>query len=459
MKKINQTRGYNLRILLASLVIACVGLHSSCEAGLFNPQTFTLPNGLQVIVLTNTRAPIVKQILLYKVGAMDEPPGKSGIAHFLEHLMFKGTKNVSGKELDKANERSGADQNAQTGHDYTLYHQEVPKKDLESVMKLEADRMANLLIEAKDVEDERPVIIEERRMRTDNEPGAILSEAIGYTFFRHHPYHLPVIGWEHEMQKLSQQDARDFYDKWYAPNNAVLILAGDITLDEAKTLATKYYGPIPKKELPPRNTNTEPEPRGIFQHLEKKSDRVLEPIYYLLYPAPNLRENAKASYGLEIFRQIISEGANSILYDALVTKQKIASWVSTSYDNSMARGPAIFDFSAQPAPGKSLAEVEAALLAEIETIKKNGVTEEQVEKAKRRIVADIDFIRDDSFGSAEIFARTIGGWYEIADIEEWKDRIKTVTAADVNAAARAVLSQEDYLTAYLLPEQKKGDAS
>ncbi len=442
-----------------SAALACFLCITSCQAGLFNPETFTLPNGLQVIVLTNSRAPIVKQILVYKVGAIDEPLGKSGIAHFLEHLMFKGTKNVSGKELDKANERMGADQNAQTGQDYTLYHQEIPKADLEWAMKLESDRMVNLLLEAKDVETERPVILEERRMRIDNEPSAILGEAINYTFYRNHPYHKPIIGWEHEMETLNQADARAFYDKWYAPNNAVLILAGDITLDEAKKLAEKYYGSIPKREIPARNITVEPEHRGIVQHLEKSSNRVLEPVYYRTYPAPNFKENLKAYYALQIFEHIISSGANSVLYDNLITKQKIASWASAGYSNAMSRGPAFFSFSAQPVPGKTLQELEKALMTEISKLQEKGVTQEQVEKAKIRIVADIDYIRDDSFGSADIFANALGSGYEIANVEDWKDNISQVTVDDVNAAARSVLSQEDYLTAFLLPEKKTEKSS
>jgi zinc protease len=449
------------RKLLTSICLVSSLLLSPAQAGLFNPQTFTLANGLQVIVLTNKRAPIVKQILLYKAGSMDEPKGKSGIAHFLEHLMFKGTKNISGKELDKMNEKAGADQNAQTGRDYTLYHQEVVKSDLESVMKLEADRMVNLLIDAKDVEDERPVIVEERRMRTDNEPKGILIEAMMYSFFRNHPYRLPIIGWEHEMEKLSQADAREFYEKWYAPNNAVLILSGDITLEEAKALTEKYYGPIPKRDLPERHILTEPDHRGVIQNVVLRSDRIEEPAYYRMYAAPNQRENMKASYALDVFEQIISEGANSLLYDSLITKQKVASSVSANYSDSLARGPSTFYIAVQPAPDRTLEEARAALIKEINTIVAKGVSKEDVEKAKNRLVADIDYLRDDSFSGSDIFAHAIGTGFNIEDIEQIKERTLAVTVEDVNAAARAIFGQEDYLNAELLPkaETKKADKS
>lgn len=449
------TQSKNFTTWLTIIAALCLLWATPCSAkGLFNPQTFTLPNGLQVIVLTNHRAPIVKQILLYKAGSIDEPRGKSGIAHFLEHLMFKGTKNISGKELERANEKAGADQNAQTGRDYTLYHQEVVKSDLEEVMKLEADRMVNLLLDAKDVEDERPVIIEERRMRTDNEPKSILTEAMIYSFFRQHPYRIPIIGWENEMQTLSQADARDFYNKWYAPNNAILVLSGDITLDEAKTLANKYYGSIPKRDLPERKIQEEPDHRGVALRVEKTSDRILEPVYYRMYAAPSLRESPKAAYALDVFEQIVSEGANSLLYDALITKKKVASWVSLSYSDSMARGPATLFLGAQPAPGKTIQEVETELFKELNDILQKGVTAEQVDKAKNRLVAEIDYLRDDSFGGADIFAHALGTGYSIDDIEQIKERTLAVTTEEVNAVAKAVFSQEDYLTGYLLPEKK-----
>jgi zinc protease len=464
LKKLHPTRIPELALKRLRLWLTC-GLAASllysypCTAGLFNPGTFTLPNGLQVIVLTNSRAPIVKQIIVYKAGSIDEPRGKSGIAHFLEHLMFKGTKNISGKELEKLNNQAGADQNAFTTRDITGYHYEVVKKDLPLVMRLEADRMVNLLIDAKDVEAERPVIIEERRMRVDNEPDGILKEAMVYSFYHHHPYRIPVVGWENEMETLNQADARDFYNKWYAPNNAVLILAGDITLDEAKALVGKYFGPIPSRELPLRDTPIEPDHRGIVQHVEKSSDRVLEPVYYRMYGAPREKESLTAAYALQVFEHILSSGANSLLYDALVTKKKIASNVGASYSDSLARGPASFYLSAQPVIGKTLADVETALLEELKAIQEKGVTQEQVEKAKKRLVAAIDYIRDDSFGPADIFADIVGRGFEIADVEESKDRIAAVTVEDVNAVARSVLSQEDYLTGHLLPEKKKEKTS
>lgn len=447
--------GIGLKTSLIGLVFSFLVMPVT-HAGLFNPETFTLPNGLQVIVLTNNRAPIVKQIVVYKVGSIDEPKGKSGIAHFLEHLMFKGTSNISRQELDKENDRMGADQNAQTGYNYTTYFQEVVKQDLPRIMKLESDRMVNLLLDEKDVESERPVILEERRMRTDNEPGAILEEAIHAALYRHHPYRIPIIGWEHEIEGLNQADAKDFYKTWYVPNNAILVLAGDITLAEAKELATKYYGPIASKPLPGRNITKEPDHRDVNLHVEKKSSRVLEPVYHKIFGAPNLREDIKATYALQVLEQILAKGANSILFDRLVTKNKIASWVSASYSGSISRGPALFRFSAQPAPGKSLEAVEGAISKEVELILQKGVTAEQVEKAKKRMVADIDYIKDDSFGSADIFAYIIGCGFEIKDVEEWKERVEVVTAEDVNAAARAVFSQKDFLTAHLLPEPQEG---
>lgn len=438
-------------VVYASLFM---GVCTGTFAGLFNPQTFTLSNGLQVIVLTNTRAPIVKQILVYKVGAIDEPLGKSGIAHFLEHLMFKGTKNLTGAELDKANERMGADQNASTGHDYTMYYQEIVKNELEFVMKIESDRMQNLLLLEKDVQDELPVILEERRMRTDNEPAAILNEAMNAAFYRNHPYRIPTIGWEYEIQGLTQKDARDFYDTWYAPNNAVLILAGDISVKEAKSLAEKYYGGIPAKKIPERKTLSEPLHRGVILHVQKESSRVLEPVYNRIYTAPSLKEDRKAYFALQILEHLLAGGAHGQLYENLVNKQKVAAWAGARYNHGISRGPASFQFSGQPGPGKTIKELEESFLQEIKVLMEKSISSEVLEKAKRQVLSDIDFMRDESFGGATIFAHVAGAGADIQEIEAWKDSIEEVSAEDVNAVIQKIFNDDDYITGHLLPEKK-----
>ena len=428
---------------------------SPSMAALFNPKNFTLANGLQVYVLSNHRAPIVKQILVYKVGSIDEPAGKSGIAHFLEHLMFKGTKNLSGKELDKVNERMGADQNASTGHDYTMYYQEIVKSELEDTMRIEADRMQNLLLMEKDVQAELPVILEERSMRIDNEPSAILQEAMDAAFYQNHPYRIPPIGWEHEMRMLDQKAAREFYDTWYAPNNAVLILAGDINLEEAKTLAEKYYGPIAAKTIPERKNLVEPVFRDVHVHLEKSSPRVLEPMYIRVYQAPSLRDDPKAYFALQILEHLLAGGAHGQLYDSLVNEQKIASWISLTYKSGMSRGPASLEFSGQPVPGKSLDELENKIIEEIAKLKKTSITPEQLQQAKRRVVSSIDFLQDESFGGANIFAHALGCGTDIQYIENWKDYISQVTVEDIENVIKLIFEKNQFMTGRLLPEEKK----
>lgn len=448
-------KGAVLAAMLCIVSVFTFLTSSVAFAGLFNPKTFTLKNGLQVVVLTNKRAPVVKQVLLYRAGAIDEPTGRSGIAHFLEHLMFKGTKQVSGEEFVKTIESLGGDQNAQTSRDYTLYYQEIAKEHLETIINLEADRMANLQINAKDVDTERPVILEERRMRIDNEPSAILVEAVNATYFENHPYRLPSIGWEHEMQKLTHEDAMKFYNSWYAPNNAILVFAGDITVEEVKPLVEKYYGVIPAKVLPERNKLEEPVHRGIVKQVIKRSDRVLHPLYMRIYGAPNFRDNPKAVYALEVLRQILSNGANSLLYNELVTKKKVAVSASMNYMDPMARGPSTFYFIGQPAPGKEVRALELALVHELKKIVLQGINSKEVEQAKERLVADLAYTKDESFGGATLFAQCLGSGYKVEDIEDWETRIRAVTTDEVNTYAREVFTQDSYLTARLLPLKKE----
>lgn len=439
--------------ILAALWSLCF-LPFSAEAKLFDPQTFTLKNGLKVIVLTNSRAPVVKQALLYKVGAMDEEPGKSGLAHFLEHLMFKGTPTVSGEDFVNFITRNGGEQNAGTSQDFTVYHQVIHKDKLEDIIRMEADRMVNLTISEEDVKTELPVIIEERRMRIDNEPAEILEEAANAAFYQNHPYRIPTIGWEQEMEGLTREDALRFYKRWYTPNNAILVLAGDVTVEEVKPLVEKYYGVIPSRLIPHRSSLAEPIGRGVSTHLEKRSERVEHPVYTRLIHSPTLKTDKKQVYAIAVLNYILSSGANSILYDKLITQQKVAVVVSTYSPTDYNRGPGRFVIQGQPAPGKTIEEFEKALLAELSNILNNGIPDEEIEQAKRRLSAEIDYIRDNSLGGAMIFATMIGNGFDFEDIENWQDRIGAVTAQEVNQAAHKLFKQSEVTTTYLLPEIK-----
>ena len=442
-----------LRLILSAVFGIC--LSSSTFAadfkpgkGVFNPQTFTLKNGLQVIVIENHRAPVVIQQIWYKNGFIDDPDGKSGIAHFLEHMMFS-------PDFMQSVARIGGEQNAFTGKEFTSYYQAVRIEALPIVMQMEAERMANLSTKSEKVETERKVIIEERRMRIDNSPSAILGEAMLRNFFWNHLYGRPGIGWEHEMTKLSQQDVIDFYKKWYVPNNAVLILAGDITLSKAKELAEKYYGKIPSRPInTKRNYLVEPIHRGVAQRIILKHELVNEPMIDIMIKAPSYNSEGKEhAYALEVATYLLGNGPTSLLYKKLAKEKRLASLIAMDYD-PIALGPSFISISAQPAPGVKIEDLEAALVAQIDQVIKNGVTKEQVQKAQKRMVAGIQYVKDSSFGGVEEFGRALTGGLDINHVEKWPDQIMAVTPLQVNAAIKSIFDTDEKLTGLLLPAKK-----
>jgi zinc protease len=440
------------RLRLPLLVAAALWLAAHpVRAGVYNPETFMLANGLQVVVVVNHRAPIVTHMVWYKVGAADEQPGKSGIAHFLEHLMFKGTKLLSPGEFSKEVARNGGRENAFTSSDYTGYFQDVAADRLELVMRMEADRMANLVITDAEVEPEREVILEERRSRTDNSPAAQLREHVNAALFLAHPYRIPVIGWEHEMRGLTTQDALAFYAKHYAPNNAILVVAGDVTADGVKALAEKYYGPIPTKAIAPRVRVEEP-PHLAPRRVSLESPRVGRAAWSRTYIAPSYRRGeTRHAYALQVLAQILDGGATSRLYRALVVEAKIANSVSAYYDAG-AYDYGTFGFSATPKPGGELAAVEAAIDAEIAKLLADGVTEDEVARAQRQLKAASVFARDSVRGAARALGGALATGRTVEDVESWPERVGAVTKAEVDAAARHVLRLTHSVTSLLLPK-------
>jgi zinc protease len=335
-------------------------------------ESFNLKNGMQVVVIPNHKIPEVSHMVWYKVGAMDEMRGKSGVAHFLEHLMFKGTKKYRDGAFSKIVALNGGKENAFTGHDYTAYFQTISKDKLPLVMELEADRMRNLILSEDDVEKELQVIIEERRMRTDNEPRALLREQLYAALFQNHPYGNPVIGWMHEMENLTREDAIKHYRTYYAPNDAILVVAGDVTVEEVKKLAQKYYGKLKKSDMPKRPELLEP-PQRAARSLVMEDERVKEPEWWRVYYAPSYNQDkTEMYYPLTVLSKILGEGNLSRLYQKMVVEKKISTVVGTSY-SGLSRGPGDFTFYALPAKGVELSEIEKAINAEIEDIAKNGV--------------------------------------------------------------------------------------
>jgi zinc protease len=441
--------------LAAMSVVAALPQPAAAEAGkgVFQPETFTLANGLQVVVVTNRRAPVVLHMMWYKVGAADEPPGKSGIAHFLEHLMFKGTKEHPGGMFSKIVARNGGQENALTSSDYTAYYQSVARDRLETVMKIEADRMLNLDLPEKEVEAERKVILEERRQRTENSPRSILWEQANAALYLNHPYRIPTIGWEHEMKTLSKADAMDFYRRWYGPNNAILVVAGDVTAADVRPLAEKYYGVIARRDIPERARPLEP-PHRHARRVTYKDARVDVPNWSRFFIAPSYnRGETKHVYALQVLSEILGGGATSRLYQEIVVRQKLAASAGAGYSGSS------FDYSnfylyASPRTGIEIDKVEAAMEAAIAELLEKGVTAEEVARAKQVLIDRAAFAHDNLRTGAMSFGVALTTGRSVADVEAWPERIGKVTVDEINAAARHVLKDTGSVTAILLGDKK-----
>jgi zinc protease len=439
------------RLALATGLLAALAFGRPAAAQVFNPETFTLANGLQVVVISNHRSPIVTQMVWYKTGAADETWGKSGIAHFLEHLMFRGTRGVPPGEFSKIVARNGGRDNAFTSYDYTAYFQNVSRDRLELVMKMEADRMAGLTLTDEVVNPERDVILEERRQVIENRPSALLREQMGAALFLNHPYHRPIIGWEHEMRALTRDDAVAWYDKYYNPSNAILIVAGDITVADLKPLAEKYYGPIPGHPLPQRVRPQEPPPR-VARRIELKDPRVAQPSITRNYLAPSYRAGEKEhAYALQVLAELLGGATTSRLNRSLVLEQEVATGAGAWYD-PQAYDLGTFGVSASARSGVDIGKVEAAIDEQIKKLLTEGATEDEVERAKSRMKASAIYARDSLSTGARVIGAALTTGQTIEDVEAWPQRIGAVTAAQVNAAARAILQPERSVTGLLLPK-------
>lgn len=411
---------------------------------------FTLENGLDVIVIPDRRTPVVTHMVWYRVGSADEVPGKSGLAHFLEHLMFKGTEKNPAGRFSKVVATIGGQENAFTSQDYTAYYQRVAKKNLESVMSFEADRMTGLHLTDDVVLPERDVVLEERRTRTDNDPAAQLGEALTAALYVNHPYGRPIIGWMHEIRELNRQSALDFYKKYYTPNNAILVLAGDIDADEARALAEKTYGKVPRRtEIAPRVRPVEPEPRA-HRRITLADARVHQPSVsrYYLVPSYRTAKDGEAE-ALEVLAQILGGGSLSRLYRTLVVEKGIAASAGAWYQGT-ALDATRFGVYASPRPGVTLEALEAALDETIEQIAANGVDDAELARVKTRIVASAIFARDNQLSLARIYGAALTTGMTADSIIEWPDRIRAVTPEAIKAAARHWLDLRRAVTGHLV---------
>ncbi len=443
----------NLFAIAAAAAFVLVLAVPAARAKVFSPETFTLKNGMQVVVVSNHRAPVVTHMVWYKVGSADEQSGYSGIAHFLEHLMFKGTEKRKPGEFSKLVARYGGQENAFTSYDYTAYHQTIARKHLEAVMEMEADRMTHLTLTDDIIEPERQVVREERRSRTDNNPAAILGEHVSEALYRNYPYRRPIIGYDHEIVAMTRANIIDFYKRWYAPNNAILVVAGDITAKELKPLAEKYYGVIPAAQQIKRARPVEP-PQEAARIVTMKHPQVRQPSWQRSYLAPSyLYGETEHAYALQLLTEILGGGGTSRLYRKLVIDDRLAVSAGSHYDADPL-GPSAFLFYASPRPGVDLPTVEAAVDAEINRVIAEGVTEDELTRAKKRLTASAVFARDSFSAGARALGAALAVGQKVADVEAWPERIAQVTREQIQAAAKYVFHKKRSVTAFLLEDKE-----
>lgn len=416
-----------------------------------NVSHFRLDNGLEIVVIPDARTPVVTHMIWYKNGAADDPIGKSGIAHFLEHLMFKGTKNHPQGEFSNLVAELGGQENAFTSYDYTAYFQRIGKEHLATLMAFEADRMSNLTLTDEVVTPEREVVLEERRMRTDNDPAAQLDEAVQAALFAHHPYGTPIIGWYHEIESLSREDALDYYSRFYTPENAILIVAGDVEAEEVLRLAQETYGRIPARAAPPRRARTKEPPHRAHRLVSLADEKVEQPAHERVFLVPSYRTAAPGeAEALETLAYMLGGGATSALYEKLVVEDKLAVGAGAYYLGSAVDDTRLWVY-ATPAPGVSLEELDEAIDGVLKRFAETPVDPAHLQRAKTRLVADAIYAQDSQASLARWYGEALATGLTIEDVIAWPERMEAVTAEDVSAAARKWLDKRRAVTGFLLP--------
>lgn len=431
----------------------------------FNAKSTLLDNGLQVIVVENNRAPVVTHMMWYKVGAADEPPGKSGIAHFYEHLMFKGHSHpelgtFEPGEFSRIVRSLGGEDNAFTSQDYTAYFQSIASEHLKKMMRMEAGRMRGLNIPQSEFDSENKVILEERAQRTDNDPRAQMAEQMNEALYPNHPYSIPIIGWAHEIEALTLEDAKSFYDAYYVPNNAVLVVSGNVKAEDVFEMAKRTYGLIERGPEPVRNRTISP-PFISQTTVTLKHESIQQSVFQRKYRVPSYRQKPAESLALQVLGSIMGGGASSRLYKNIVVEQKLATSVSFSY-RSASWDDGSVSISATPAEGITLDAVAHAIEAELRNVIANGISEEELREAKLKLQAEAIYARDSLTGPAMIIGYSIVTGSTLDDIETWPAQIENVTTAQVQAVAAKYLNPDapykyPPVNGILLPKQETGD--
>lgn len=436
--------------LLASLMALTPFVASAAEEAV---TTFALDNGMQVVVVEDHRAPVVQHMLWYRAGSADEPKGSSGVAHFLEHLLFKATDKMEAGELSATVARNGGRDNAFTSYDYTAYFQRVAADRLELMMQMESDRMRNIRLTEDNIRTERDVIIEERNQRTENDPGALFGEQIAAAQYLNHRYGVPIIGWMHEMRTLDMQDALEFYQTYYSPNNAVLVVSGDVTPDEVRRLAEEYYGVIPSNPDLPERLRAEEPPQTAERRLIFRDARVAQPYVRRSYLAPERDAGAQErAAALTILSEILGGGTTSYLSEALQFDTQIATYTAAFY-RGVSLDDTTFNLIVVPQPNVSLQEAEDAMDAAIANFLKEGVDAAQLERIKMQIRASEIYARDDVDRIANRYGQALTSGLTIEDVKAWPEILDAVTAEDIQQAARDLFDRRASVTGWLMREE------
>ena len=445
-------------MILRLLLSFCVGFtfvtasHAAIEDQV---SEFMLDNGMQVVVIEDHRAPVVVHMLWYRAGSADEPVGSSGVAHYLEHLLFKATETVESGEFQRVVAENGGSDNAFTSYDYTAYFQRVAADRLPLMMQYEADRMNNLVLTEDDIVTERGVILEERNQRTENSPGALAREQLRAAQFLNHRYGVPIIGWKHEMETLDMQDALAFYDLYYSPNNAILVVAGDVEPDEVLALAEQYYGPIPMEpNLPERFRSQEP-PQTAERRLIFEDPRVAQPYVTRTYIAPERDASAQQEAAALTYLAELLGGSpfTSALGIALQFETNTAVYAGAFYDG-LNLDDGTFGLTVVPSEGVSLQDAEDAMDAAVSAFLENGVDPERLEALRTQLKAGEIYARDDVGGLARRYGAALTSGLTVEDVQAWPDVLQAVTAEDILAAAERVLDRNQSVTGWVIPSRE-----
>jgi zinc protease len=439
--------------LVLPLAFSATNVRAQTTVTSERPASFTLPNGMQVVVIPDHRTPVVTQMIWYKVGSADETPGKSGLAHFLEHLMFKGTAAHPAGEFSQTVLKIGGNENAFTATDYTGYFQRVPREQLAKMMEFEADRMTGLVLKDENVLPERDVVLEEFNMRVANNPDARLSEQIMAALYLNHPYGRPVIGWRQEIEKLDREDALAFYKRFYAPNNATLIIAGDVDINDIRPMAERTFGRIaPQPAIAPHRMRPQEPVPAAPRTVTLADPRVEQTGLRRYYLVPSATTAASGeSPALDVLAQLMGGGSNSYLYRALVIDRPLAisagaSYQGTSLDDTQ------FTISVSPKPGVEFAAVEQAVDRVIADVAQNAVRAEDLERVKTQLIAEAIYAQDNQATLARWYGAALTTGLSIDDVRSWPDRIRAVTSDQVRAAAQKWLDKNRSVTGYLIKD-------